>query len=421
MTHWLEDRFLDFSYTHQGILLQLLNSEHFIDVFTEIHPSDTLLPASLGVDAIHFQQFLELLVSECDVLTVKDASKLLPSDDVLPESVEIEEKLSNSDAFESDLCLDSTKNIFNRFCAVWQPLVDVELLSKGVLVQIKGNIFERVYHLRIGDNSLDGQSLNLVDVFDFLDEILIANLFGIAAAGIPTGQQVSQFLVSHKAQIIENSNELLPRDHVAVGAVVVLQRWLYENSLARHRPTNIVQHLLHLTGLLAHTAIVAQLGQICLGEVGIAELLVDVSHQVRILDEVPGLEAVLVGEGLDFLCGEVHIEEAECGGESGDEFILDAVSLSEFVVVFEEGLHADLLLPDFGADARFDVLYGGDAIDAADWVKKMVRDWVAACLKMEVISYILLLLYISHTRSLRGKPEDKVEIGKEKYGLKEYN
>jgi len=419
MAHWLEDRLLDFSHPHQGILLQLLNSEHFIDVFTEIHPSNSLLPASLGVDAVDFQQCLELLVSECDVLPVKDASKLLTSHYVLPESVEIEEKLSDSDASESDLCLHSTKNLFDRLCAVWQPLVNVELLSEGVFVQIKGNVFERVYHLSICYDSLDGQSLDFVDVFDFPHEILITNLFGIAAAGIATGQQVSQLLIPHKAQIIENSNELLPCDDVAAGAVVVLQRRLDENSLARHRPPNIVQHLLHLTGLLAHAAIVAQLGQICPREVGIAELLVDARHEVGILDEVPGLEAVLVGERLDFLCGEVHVEEAECGGESRDEFVLDAVSLSELVVVFEEGLHADLLLPDFGADARFDVLYGGDAIDAADWVKKGVRDWVAACLKMEVISYILLLLYISHPQ-LERKPGEEVKIANGKNGSKEY-
>ena len=325
-------------------------------------------------------------------MTIEDASELLSSDDVLPESVEIKEKFANSDASEGDLSLDATQDLFNRFGAVGQPLMHVELLSEGVLVQIESNILEWFWHLRIGNDSLDGQCLYFVDVLDFLDEVLVANLLGVAAASVPSRQQVCQLLIPYQSQIVQYSNELFPGDQVAVGAVVVLKGRFDEDPLARHRPPNIVQNLLQLRGLFPHTAVVPQLRQISLSKVSIPELLIDSGHEVGILDEISGFDTVLVGEGLDFFCGEVEPEEAESRGESRDEFVLDAVSLPEFVVVLEEGLDADLLLPDLGADARLNALDRGDAVDGGDWVRGGVRDWVAACLKTEVISYILLLL-----------------------------
>jgi hypothetical protein len=90
----------------------------------------------------------------------------------------------------------------------------------------------------------------------------------------------------------------------------------------------------------------------------------------------------------------VEIQEAERGSKSGDELVLDAVALAQFIIVLEESFDSDLLLPDLGSNAGLDTFDGGGAVDGVNWMAGWVRVWVAACLKMEVISYILLLFYL---------------------------
>lgn len=146
--------------------------------------------------------------------------------------------------------------------------------------------------------------------------------------------------------------------------------------------------------VVAHSAVVPQLAEVGLSELGVAELLVDDAHELGILDEISGLHPVLVHEILDLVGSQVEIEEAECGSKGGDELVLDAVALAQFIIVLEEGFDADLLLPDLSPYAGLDTFDGGGAVDGVNWVAGWVRVWVAACLKMEVISYILLLFYL---------------------------
>lgn len=53
-------------------------------------------------------------------------------------------------------------------------------------MQVEGHVLMRVDYLWIWHDSLDGKCLNFIDIFNILDEILIANLFGVAASGVPS-------------------------------------------------------------------------------------------------------------------------------------------------------------------------------------------------------------------------------------------
>ena len=67
------------------------------------------------------------------------------------------------------------------------------------------------------------------------------------------------------------------------------------------------------------------------------------------------------------------------------------MSFSKFVIVLEKGFDPDLFFPDLCSNACFNALDTGDAVVGGDWIVTGLRDCVAACLKTEAISYILLL------------------------------
>lgn len=142
-------------------------------------------------------------------------------------------------------------------------------------MQVEGHIFMRVNCLRVGHDSLDGKCFNFVHILNILDEILVANFFGVAASGVPSAQQICELLVSDEAEVVEHSDELFSGDDVAVGAIVVLKRRLDEDSLAGHCPSNVVQNLLDLPCIVPHSSVVSQLAQVGLRHIGVSELLVD--------------------------------------------------------------------------------------------------------------------------------------------------
>lgn len=51
-------------------------------------------------------------------------------------------------------------------------------------MQILSDVFIGIEGLRILDYSFDCQSFNISNIFNVSDEVLIADLFGIAASGI---------------------------------------------------------------------------------------------------------------------------------------------------------------------------------------------------------------------------------------------
>lgn len=259
-------------------------------------------------------------------------------------------------------------------------------------MEVEGDVFVGVELLGVGHDALHGQRFHRVHVFDFLDEVLVADLLRVAAASVPPAEQVGQFFVAHQSEVVEYAHELLAGDQVAVGAVVVLQGRFDEDAFAGDGPADVVQHLLNSGSCVADPSVFPQLAEVGFGEFGVAELFVDVADELRVLGQISGFHSVLVDEGLDLIGVEVEVEEAEGGGEGRDELVLDAVALPEFVVVFEESFDSDLFLPDLCADACLDALDGGGAVGAVDCIGGCLRELVAACLKMEVISYILLLL-----------------------------
>ena len=55
---------------------------------------------------------------------------------VLSETIEIQEKLTNSQSFESDLSLNLLQDLLDWLGSVWQSLLDIEFFGQGVFVQI---------------------------------------------------------------------------------------------------------------------------------------------------------------------------------------------------------------------------------------------------------------------------------------------
>ena len=105
-----------------------------------------------------------------------------------------------------------------------------------------------------------------------------------------------------------------------------------------------------------------QKGKVCLGHVGIAKLFVNVVDKLRVLDEVTRSHAILIFEGLNLFSSKVEIEDAESRGKGGLEFIVDAVSLTKFIVILEKGFNADLFFPYFGSNSGFDVFDTGNSV-----------------------------------------------------------
>lgn len=85
-------------------------------------------------------------------------------------------------------------------------------------------------------------------------------------------------------------------------------------------------------------------------------------------DEISRFEAVPICEGLDLICFQIKIEEAECWGERRDELIFNAISFSEFIIILEESFDSDLFLPDFSSDTGLYIFNRSDAIDRRDYV-----------------------------------------------------
>lgn len=55
---------------------------------------------------------------------------------VLSETIEIQEKLTNSQSFESDLSLNLLQDLLDWLSSVRQSLLDIEFFGQGVFVQI---------------------------------------------------------------------------------------------------------------------------------------------------------------------------------------------------------------------------------------------------------------------------------------------
>ena len=55
---------------------------------------------------------------------------------VLSETIEIQEKLTNSQSFESDLSLNLLQDLVDWLSSVRQSLLDIEFFGQGVFVQI---------------------------------------------------------------------------------------------------------------------------------------------------------------------------------------------------------------------------------------------------------------------------------------------
>jgi hypothetical protein len=67
------------------------------------------------------------------------------------------------------------------------------------------------------------------------------------------------------------------------------------------------------------------------------------------------MDSILVDKTFDLLVCEMDVKEAEGSTQSGYEFILNTVSLSQLVIVLKESLDSYLFLPYFSADFGFNV------------------------------------------------------------------
>jgi hypothetical protein len=104
---------------------------------------------------------------------------------------------------------------------------------------------------------------------------------------------------------------LLPCNEVAFCSIIILERRLDENSLAAHCPSDVVKYLLYFLCFLSDSTIIAKLTEVCLCEISVAELLIDVRDKFRVFDKISWLESVFICEDLDLIGGEIEVEEAE--------------------------------------------------------------------------------------------------------------
>ena len=88
----------------------------------------------------------------------------------------------------------------------------------------------------------------------------------------------------------------------------------------------------------------------------VEELLVNVVDKITVLDEISWFHSVLVNEGGNFVGGEGDGEEFHGGGQGGYEFVLDAVTLPQLIIVFKECFDPDLLAPHFSPDVGLNIV-----------------------------------------------------------------
>ena len=105
MFDWFEYTFLNLSNSKNRIFLKLFGSKNFINIFTEVHPLDSFFSATNLVNSISSDNLLVFLVSEAQIERVQNFSELYSSHYIFSETVIIKEKLSDSQSFESNLCL----------------------------------------------------------------------------------------------------------------------------------------------------------------------------------------------------------------------------------------------------------------------------------------------------------------------------
>jgi len=180
----LKNRFFNLCNPAKRIFLQLLNGKYFVDILTEVHPLDPLLTTIHRVEAVHLYQLFILVLTEVQIQSPHYPPKLLTSHDVLPQSIEVKEKLSDSQPLQRDLSLYLLQQLFYRLATIGQSLLYIEFLSEGILVEVHGDVFVGVEDRRIGHHSFNSQSFNCIDVLDIPDKLLVAYLLGVAASSV---------------------------------------------------------------------------------------------------------------------------------------------------------------------------------------------------------------------------------------------
>ena len=83
------------------------------------------------------------------------------------------------------------------------------------------------------------------------------------------------------------------------------------------------------------------------GKISVKKLLIDGGDEINIPDEISRWDSILIDDAFDLFIGKTETEQASSSRETGDEFILDAGALSEFIVILKESFHSDLFFPYF--------------------------------------------------------------------------
>ena len=180
----LENRFFNLRNSAKRIFLQLLNRKYFINILTEIHPLDPLLTAIHRINSIYFYQLFVLIFTEIQIQSAHYSSELLARHYVFPQSIEIKEKLSYSQSFQSDLRLDFLQQLLDGLTSFRQPLLNIEFFSQGIFVEIHRDVFVGVDYRWIRHHSFHRQRLHRVHILNVPDKLLVAYLLLIAASRV---------------------------------------------------------------------------------------------------------------------------------------------------------------------------------------------------------------------------------------------
>ena len=127
---------------------------------------------------------------------------MIASDNIFPEVIKIEEKLSDSDSFQDNLSLNFFHNFFDGKESFRYFFINIKLLSDGVSMEVFNDVSGGIKLFFVGDNAFHNISLDFFDILNIGYEIGVSDFFGVDASGILFAQDVDKNFIFDKIEIV---------------------------------------------------------------------------------------------------------------------------------------------------------------------------------------------------------------------------
>jgi hypothetical protein len=220
----------DWGHYSGWLLLDAVRGEGCVDVCAE----RLVVEHDLWIISLVLQsEGVELLGAQVEVEHGEDGLELVLGDLSLPELVEVEEELFDSDTLHDDHGLQSELDVEgvvgNLDPLLLEPVVDdVEALGGDWVVTGAG-----ISELTVEDGVFCDWVLGSVfweKIFWLIDistELEVVDLSNVSFVQILSNEQLEEFFTrSNERELLHDSSELLTGDMAAIGSVVILERWL---------------------------------------------------------------------------------------------------------------------------------------------------------------------------------------------------